>query len=123
MQRARLKRREYLEGRRRRQAALIIQGAYRAHLAKNVLKNAKRHFEREERRALRAVARMAKAKEARVFHKWHDHVRKLKNVRRFMHDHIVSGQRKYFHTWQRFTDYILKKNIDKILCLNQLLIL
>ena len=109
MQRARVKRREYNEGRRRRHAALVIQGAYRAHLAKNMLRNAKRHFEREERRALRAVGRMAKAKEARVFHKWHDHVRKLKNVRRFMHDLIVSGERKSFHTWQRYTKYTKEK--------------
>ena len=105
IQRARMKRHEYLHNQKRRHAASLIQRSWRAKMARNILKNAKRHFEREERRAHRALARMAKGKEARVFHKWYDYYKKAKLVKKFLHDHMMQKDRKYFVIWTNYTTY------------------
>ena len=95
MQRAKTKRREYLRNRMENHAACVIQGAFRAHSARNILKRIKNFEARQERRAQRAMARLTKSKEARVFHKWQHHARLMKNVKNFMHNHMATAERKF----------------------------
>ena len=113
MQRAKTKRREYLRNRMENHAACVIQGAFRAHSARNILKRIKNFEARQERRAQRAMARLTKSKEARVFHKWQHHARLMKNVKNFMHNHMATAERKIFHHWYQ---YVLKQQELKEKC-------
>eukprot|EP00943_MAST-04B_sp_MAST-4B-sp1_P007565 g7565.t1 len=113
MQRAKQQRRAYIRNRTEKHAACIIQGAFRAHSARNILKRIKNYEAKQERRAHRAMARLAKSKEARVFHKWQHHARLMKNVKNFMHNHMATAERKMFHHWYQ---YALKQQELKEKC-------
>ncbi len=113
MQRAKTRRRAYIRNRTENHAACVIQGAFRAHSARNILKRIKNHEAKQERRAKRAMARLAKNKEARVFHKWQHHVRLIRNVKHFMHNHMATAERKIFHHWYQ---YVLKQQELKEKC-------
>ena len=76
--------------------ACVIQGAFRAHSARNILERIKTFEARQERRAQRAMARLTKSKEARVFHKWQHYARLMKNVKNFMHNHMAITLRIHF---------------------------
>ena len=90
----------------------MIQGAFRAHSARNILKRIKNHEAKQERCAKRAMARLAKNKEARVFHKWQHHVR-LIEIKHFMHNHMATVERKIFHHWYQYVleQQELKENV------------
>ena len=60
-----------------------------------------------------AMARLTKSKEARVFHKWQHYARLMKNVKNFMHNHMATAERKFFHHWYQ---YVLKQQELKEKC-------
>ena len=64
-------------------AAIVIQRMVRAWHAKNIVKRAKAHLEREEKRLKKIVRILRHGKVARIFDFWSIYVKKVLRVRHF----------------------------------------